>query len=208
MPMRLRRRCRGRSGSEVFEAYNDEAKRAIFFARYEAAEEYSPVITTRHIVLGILRERSAFASRMLNLTREQRKQIRKLMEEPEGESIPPPVVDLPLDDSSKRALAYTAEEVRDLGSEHIGSEHLLLGILREDKEIAKELEPFAIGIEEIRNKIRDGTVSSQPRDPDQAKAALKEFNRKAKPVNRNTWVLLAILLAIVAGLVFLTQSGH
>ncbi len=66
--------------------------------------------------------------------------IRKQVEERTtvGEKIPTSV-DLPLSNECKRVLAYAAEEVERLSNRHIGTEHLLLGLLREDKCFAAEM---------------------------------------------------------------------
>jgi ATP-dependent Clp protease ATP-binding subunit ClpC len=123
----------------VFERYTENARRVIFFARYEASQFGSPYIETEHLLLGLLRQDKALADRILRSHSSVeiiRKQIEAhtLIREKTSTN-----VDLPLTNECKRVLAYAAEEAERLGEKHIGSEHLLLGMLREEKSFAAAL---------------------------------------------------------------------
>jgi hypothetical protein len=124
----------------MFERYTEKARRVIFFARYEASQFGSPFIETEHLLLGLLREDRALAYRFLgsdaSVVESIRKQIegRTTIREKVSTS-----VDLPLSYECKRVLSYGAEEAERLGDKHIGTEHLLLGLLREEKSFAAEL---------------------------------------------------------------------
>ena len=123
----------------MFERYTEKARRVIFFARYEASQFGSPYIETEHLLLGLLREDKALTNRFLRShgsIESIRKQIegRTAIREKVSTS-----VDLPLSQESKRVLAYAAEEAERLAHKHIGTEHLLLGLLREDKCFAAEI---------------------------------------------------------------------
>ncbi len=123
----------------MFERYTEKARRVIFFARYEASQFGSPYIETEHLLLGLLREDKALTNRFLRShgsVESIRKQIegRTAIREKVSTS-----VDLPLSQESKRVLAYAAEEAERLAHKHIGTEHLLLGLLREDKCFAAEI---------------------------------------------------------------------
>lgn len=115
----------------MFERYTEKVRRAIFFARYEAGQLGSPYIETEHLLLGLVRENPALTKLVLpSITAMDviRKEVDKYAFR--GEKIPTRV-DLPLSNESKRVLAHTAEEAELLKSKHIGTEHLLLGLLRE-----------------------------------------------------------------------------
>ena len=123
----------------MFERYTEKARRVIFFARYEASQFGSPYIETEHLLLGLLREDKALTNRFLRShgsVESIRKQIegRTAIREKVSTS-----VDLPLSQESKRVLAFAAEEAERLAHKHIGTEHLLLGLLREDKCFAAEI---------------------------------------------------------------------
>lgn len=123
----------------MFEKYTEKARRVIFFGRYEASQFGSPYIETEHLLLGLLREDKALTNRFLRghgAVEAIRKQIedRTIMREKVSTS-----VDLPLSNEGKRVLAYAAEEAARLSHQHIGTEHLLLGLLREENSFAAQL---------------------------------------------------------------------
>jgi len=121
----------------MFERYTEKARRVIFFARYEASQFGSPYIETEHLLLGIIREDKGLAMRFL---RSGAASIRTQVESQTifRKSISTSV-DLPLSNESKRVLAYAAEEAERLSHKHIGTEHLFLGLLREEKSFAAQI---------------------------------------------------------------------
>src|SRR6516162_7220486 len=123
----------------MFERYSEKARRVIFFSRYEASQFGSPYIETEHLLLGILREDKSLTNRFLR-SHAAVESIRKQIEgqTPAGEKTATSV-DLPLSNQSKRVLAYAAEEAERLADSHIGAEHLLLGLLREEKCLAARI---------------------------------------------------------------------
>ena len=112
----------------MFERYTEKARRCIFFARYEASQFGSPYIEAEHMLLGVLREdRNLFRALQIGISIDAlRAEIAK--NSPAGEKIDTSV-DLPMSHSAKRILAYGAEEAESLAHKHIGSEHLLLGLM-------------------------------------------------------------------------------
>ena len=114
----------------MFERYTEKARRVIFFARYEASQFGSPYIESEHLLLGIVREDKALTNRFLREVASIRKEVESQTTIREKTSTS---VDLPLSNESKRVLAYAGEEAERLAHKHIGTEHLLLGLLREEK---------------------------------------------------------------------------
>src|SRR5207253_10723312 len=131
---------RERHRGAMFERYTEKARRVIFFGRYEASQFGSPYIETEHLLLGLLREDKALTNRFLRSPQASIESIRKQIEgrttvrEKVSTS-----VDLPLSQECKRVLAYAAEEAERLSHRHIGTEHLFLGLLREEKSFAAEI---------------------------------------------------------------------
>jgi hypothetical protein len=123
----------------MFERYTEMARRTIFFARYEASQFGSSHIETEHLLLGVLREDKALANRLL-ASRAKVEELRNLITR-RGNTGPkiPTSVDLPLSHESRRALAYGAEECERVHQKQIGTEHLLLGLIREEKCFAAQL---------------------------------------------------------------------
>jgi ATP-dependent Clp protease ATP-binding subunit ClpA len=151
------RRFEGELDSSYFERYTEKARRAIFFARYEADQFGSPRIETEHLLLGLLREDKALANRFLQPQAMDsiRKQIEAhtTMREKATASI-----DLPLSHQCKRVLAYGAEESEGLSHKHVGTGHLLLGLLREEKSFAAEiLHQRGLRLSQVRDEIGRST---------------------------------------------------
>jgi Clp amino terminal domain, pathogenicity island component len=123
----------------MFERYTEKARRVVFFSRYEASHFGSPYIETEHLLLGLLREDLALTGKVFPSTgsihaiREEIEERTTLREKTATS------VDIPLSNQSKRVLAYAAEEAERLKHKHIGSEHLLLGLLREKGALAAHL---------------------------------------------------------------------
>lgn len=136
----------------MFERYTEKARRVIFFARYEASQFGSPFIETEHLLLGIVREDKTLTNRFL---RAQVESIRKEVEsQTTARETIPTSVDLPLSNESKRVLAYAGEEADRLAHKHIGTEHLLLGLLREEKCFAAQiLTERGLRVREVREKL-------------------------------------------------------
>ena len=139
----------------MFERYTEKARRVIFFARFEASTFGSPYIETEHVLLGILREDKALGGRLFRAdgaVESIRKQIegRTTVREKISSS-----VDLPLSNECKRVLAYAAEEAELFGYPHIGTEHLLLGLLREEECFAAEmLHERGLKLPKVREELK------------------------------------------------------
>jgi Clp amino terminal domain, pathogenicity island component/NTF2 fold immunity protein len=123
----------------MFERYTERARRVIFFARYEASRVGSMTIETEHFLLGLIREDKNLISRLLR----DSSSAERVRAEIEGR-IPilekvSTSIDLPMANECKRVLAYAAEEAERLNHRYIGTEHLLLGMLREEKCVATEI---------------------------------------------------------------------
>src|SRR2546421_4148698 len=124
----------------MFERYTEKARRVIFFARYEASQFGAQAIDAEHILLGLLREDKQLTQKFFRSPHSTVESIRKEIEgrTPLRDKVSASV-DLPLSASAKRVLSFAADESERLQHRHIGTEHLLLGILREDKSTAAEI---------------------------------------------------------------------
>lgn len=124
---------------DMFERYTEKARRTIFFARYEATQVRSPIIDTEHLLLGLIREEKSMFVTFLNAGAidEIVREIRALT--------PPDVqplntsVDLPVSEDARRVFSYASEEAQALDHHHIGTEHLFLGLLRDQNTLAGQL---------------------------------------------------------------------
>lgn len=162
----------------MFERYTEKARRVIFFARYEASQFGSPYIETEHLLLGLLREDNALTNRFLR-GHAQVESIRKQVEDHTvmREKVSTSV-DLPLSNEGKRVLAYAAEEATRLSHQHIGTEHLLLGLLREENSFAAQLlKERGVMLSRIREELATKAhESSAPTSGHQPTSLLTQFS--------------------------------
>lgn len=161
----------------MFERYTEKARRVIFFARYEASQFGSPYIETEHLLLGLLREDKALTHRFLR-GHDQVEDIRKQIEDHTTmrEKVSTSV-DLPLSNEGKRVLAYAAEEAARLSHQHIGTEHLLLGLLREENSFgAQLLKERGVMLSRIREELAAAHESSAPAVERQTSSFIAQFS--------------------------------
>ena len=162
----------------MFERYTERARRVIFFARYEASQFGSTTIETEHLLLGLIREDKNLTNRFLR----NQSSIESIRKEIEGRTtIREKVstsIDLPLSNECKRILAYAAEEAERLNHRHIGTEHLLLGILREERCVAGEiLHERGLRLNAIREELARSVVDRQTLVKPKETPLLSEFSR-------------------------------
>jgi ATP-dependent Clp protease ATP-binding subunit ClpC len=139
----------------MFERYREDARRAIFFSRWEAQQSGSAYIEPEHLLLSLAHDADSKANQLFALSSHPDNFRRQLRPHPPTKSST--FVDLPLSNTSKRVLTYAAQEADRLASNPIGTEHLLLGLLRE-KKIRRARAPGS-----SRNRSSLGKESNQRR---------------------------------------------
>jgi ATP-dependent Clp protease ATP-binding subunit ClpC len=163
----------------MFERYTERARRVLFFARYEATQLGSTQIETEHLLLGLIREGKGLTSRIFQRSHLSLETIRK---EIEGRTVfkekVPTSVEIPFSPETKRVLQYAAEEADRLLHTYIGTEHLLLGILREERSVAAAiLSEKGMRLTSVREDIvqllNEKTAPARPKET----PLLAEFSR-------------------------------
>ncbi|HEX8070091.1 MAG TPA: ATP-dependent Clp protease ATP-binding subunit [Pyrinomonadaceae bacterium] len=163
----------------MFERYTEKARRVIFFARYEASQFGAPAIEPEHLLLGLMREDKTLTARFLARAQASLESIRKDIEgrAPLREKISTSV-ELPLAPETKRVLAYAHEESDRLQHRHIGTEHLLLGLLREERSMAAEiLYERGLRLPAVREEVARATGSDPRAGQKKDTPHLAEFSR-------------------------------
>ncbi len=154
----------------MFEKYNEKARRALFFARYEASKLGSKVIESEHLLLGILREGEDIIKEIFARFNVKPEDVRR---EIEGDRIfverISSTAELPLSEESKKILAYASHEAESMMHPYVGTEHLLIGLLRVDGCVAGRLlaaRGFNLyGVrEETISLIKEREVSKQKKE--------------------------------------------
>jgi uncharacterized protein YbbC (DUF1343 family) len=151
----------------MFERYTERARRAIFFARYEASQLGAKAIEPEHLLLGASREDRRLFIEILPAGEESLESIRRSLEnhEPPASRIPV-TVKLPLAPETKRVLHYAHDESYRLRHRHIGTEHLLLGLMREENSLAAQvLFELGLQLESTRNRLAKKIESSRRPEP-------------------------------------------
>ena len=124
----------------MIERYTERARRVLFFGRYEASQLGSISIETEHLLLGLIREGKGLTSRIFSRSHLSLENIRKEIEDRTvfREKVSTSV-EIPFSTETKRVLQYASEESDRLLHNYIRTEHLLLGILREDRAVAASI---------------------------------------------------------------------
>jgi len=162
----------------MFERYTEKARRVIFFARYEASQYGSPYIESEHLLLGLLREDKALANRFLRShgsLESIRKQIegRTTIRERVSTS-----VELPFSQEVKQILLHAQEHAERMAHKHIGTEHLLLGLLTEEKCFASEiLQERGLRLSTVREELARTQTEKMASARSKETSLLAEFSR-------------------------------
>jgi len=178
----------------MFERYKEETRRAIFFSIWEARQASSAYIEPEHLLLSLTHEAGCKANQLFALAAHT-DDFRNQLGLPLRAEQTPKSRDLPLSNSGKRVLAYTAEEAERLSSMPIGTEHLLLGLLREKKSaVAAALADAGVDLHSARNRIREDlgvpSVEQEP-EPDTEAGSRKSLRPFA------AFFLLVIVLSLI-----------
>lgn len=160
----------------MFERYTEKARRAIFFARFQASRFESSYIESEHLLLGLLRESKALHRLFASSPAAVDIICNQIERHSTSRARFSTSVELPLDKKCKRILIiYAAEEADALAHKHIGTEHLLLGLLREQSCYAAQvLRDSGVTLDSARALILNGIgEEAVPRPkPEGAKASL------------------------------------
>ncbi|MGN6698640.1 MAG: Clp protease N-terminal domain-containing protein [Thermomicrobiales bacterium] len=153
-----------------FETFTDRARKVMLLAEEEARGFDHNYIGAEHIVLGLVRERDGLAARVLLSFGVGEQEARDAVMYVVGRG-EPMAVEQPrsLTERAKRALGLAVEEARQLKHHYVGTEHLLLGILREEENVgAGVLEGLGVTAEKARAEILLLLAMNKPRGVRQA----------------------------------------
>jgi len=168
----------------MFERYSERSRRIIFFARYEALQYGSPVIAPEHVLLGLLREDKTVVGRFFPFRTDLGTD--KIRAEVETRAVVRDRIsqsaELQLSAQTKKVLFYASEESRKQKNRFIGPDHLLIGLLREERSVAAEiLIQFGLQVNDIRNELSrrsvDGTIFSAVKKEPSKTPSVSEFTR-------------------------------
>ena len=121
--------------------FTERVRKVLAMAREEAARLHHEYVGTEHILLGLIREGEGVAATVLQNLNVELDEIQQKIEETvkKGKAAQATGPDLPYTSRAKKVLELAMSEARELGHSYVGTEHLLLGLLREEKGIAAQV---------------------------------------------------------------------
>ncbi|MFM8980556.1 MAG: ATP-dependent Clp protease ATP-binding subunit [Planctomycetia bacterium] len=152
----------------MFDRFTDRARRVMALARQEAQRFNHDYIGTEHILLGLVQEGSGVAASVLKNLDIDLKKIRHEVEKLVSSGTTMVTMgQLPFTPRAKKVLELSLEEASALGHTYIGTEHLLLGLIRENEGIAAQvLRNLKVKLEDVRDEVLE-LLGADPSEPDQ-----------------------------------------
>ncbi len=140
--------------SSRFEKFSERARRVLTLAQEEAQRFNHNYIGTEHILLGLVREGEGVAARVLANLGVELSKVRAAVEFIIGRGERPITGEIGLTPRAKRVIELAVDEARRLNHNYIGTEHLLLGLLREGEGVAAGvLESLGVSLEKVRTEV-------------------------------------------------------
>jgi ATP-dependent Clp protease ATP-binding subunit ClpC len=150
MPARLRRLTR----QDRFEKFTERARHVLALAQEEAQRFRHNYIGTEHLLLGLIREGEGIAARVLRNMGVDLADVRQAVEKIIGRGEHFVVGEIGLTPRAKKVIELAVMEARNLDHHYVGTEHLLLGLIREGEGIAAGvLENLGIKLERVRREV-------------------------------------------------------
>lgn len=166
----------------MWQRFTERARRVVFFAQEEAAKFGENYVSTEHLLLGLVREPDCVAARILDRMGVSLAKIRSEIERQVSRGDGRQGQEMQLTPRAKRVIDLAYDEARNLSNNYIGTEHLLLGLIREGEGVAgKVLQKLGVDLDKSRKEVmnlQDGetttatTVKSRSKTP-----TLDEFGR-------------------------------
>lgn len=174
----------------MFEKFTERGRKVIIYAREEAEKRQNDYLGTEHLLLGLLREEESLPMVILKKMGLSSEELRMEVERnlPTGSNILT-FGDIPFTPRAKKVLELAVEEARLLGHSYIGSEHLLIGLIREDAGIAgkilRSLGANLLGVRQLAINLSMRKVQSGGKEKKNHTPALDEFGRDITQLARD-----------------------
>jgi len=199
--------AKGRTtGASLFGRYTEQARRAIFFAHFEAIHRRAEAISLAHLFLGISWDENSRAAvvgslkdKLLDICAALGVPVRPSTEIPYDRKVV-----IPLDDTSKIVLAFAVEEADGDGQYWIDTDHLLRGLLRFRNDVSTALEAVQLDLATVRAASKRHQSEFPPNPPPSLMPGGNSFGEGPRMVSR-PFLTLAVL-ALVELLVLVTLA--
>ncbi|MEV0830960.1 Clp protease N-terminal domain-containing protein, partial [Nonomuraea rubra] len=141
----------------MFEKFTDQARRAVVLAQEEARMLNHNFIGTEHILLGLIQEGEGLAAKALESLGVSLEGVRRQIKEIIGQGLPAESAHIPFTLRARKVLELSVREAVQLGHDHIGTEHILLGLIREGAGVAAQV---LVNLEADPGRIRSWVIQS------------------------------------------------
>src|SRR5216110_3126677 len=168
--------------------FTDRVRKVLQMAREEAARLHHEYVGTEHILLGLIREGEGVAAAVLTNLNVDLEEIQQKIEETvkKGKATQPVGPDLPYTSRAKKVLELAMSEAREINHSYVGTEHLLLGLLREEKGIAAQvLTDKGITLAKARDEMISVLGEERPASSEQRPAPI--LHQSMAPTRRSFW---------------------
>ncbi|MGW8319701.1 MAG: ATP-dependent Clp protease ATP-binding subunit [Candidatus Promineifilaceae bacterium] len=141
--------------SKNWERFTQRARRVLSLAQEEAERLNHSYIGSEHVLIGLIREEGGVAGRVLRELGLEEARVQAMVERLSGVGTRTPFTKIELSPSTKRILEYAVDEARRMGQHYISTEHLLLGLVRQNEGVAMDvLRKFGVSAEQVRRQTR------------------------------------------------------
>ena len=166
----------------MHDKFTERVRKVIYLAREEAARLQHDYIGTEHLLLGVIREGEGIAATVLNNLGLDLDRIRQEVENMVSASGGTMTIgEIPFTPRAKRVLELAVEEARSLGHNYVGTEHLLLGLIREGEGVAAKV-LLELGVD--RKRVREETLKLLGGAPSAGASAEREERPETPALNQ------------------------
>ena len=167
----------------MWQRFTERARKVIFYAQEEAQRLGESQVSTEHLLLGLVRESDSVAARILDRLGVSLQRIRNEVDRFAQRGDARPTQEMSLTSRAKRVIDLAYDEARQLNNNYIGTEHLLLGLIREGEGLAaRVLHKLGVDLERARREVmniqeHESHGATSPRSQRSRTPTLDEFGR-------------------------------
>jgi hypothetical protein len=168
----------------MFERFTDRARRVVVLAQDEARMLNHKYVGTEHLLLGLIHEGQGVAARALESLGISLEAVRQQVEEIIGQGEQAPSGHIPFTPRAKKVLELSLREARQLGHNYIGTEHILLGLIREGEGVAAQvLVRLGADLNRVRQQVIQLLHGYQGKEPASFGDSPRESARGSAPAD-------------------------
>lgn len=168
------------NASKNWGRFTQRARRVLSYAQEEAERLNHSYIGSEHVLIGLIREDGGVAGRVLRELGLDVGKVQKAVEKSSGAGVRTPYTKVELSPDTKRILELAVEEARQLGQHYVGTEHLLLGLVRQNQGVAMDvLAGFGLTAEKVRTETKRA-LQENPQQKVTAGSSSSRSKKKSK----------------------------